>query len=47
MDRQNGILGKTIIHPSHIRVVHALYVVSYEEYLDALSIVEHNDGQKV
>ncbi|QDQ00179.1 HpcH/HpaI aldolase/citrate lyase family protein [Lysinibacillus fusiformis] len=46
MDRQNGILGKTIIHPSHIRVVHALYVVSYEEYLDALSIVEHNDGQK-
>ncbi|WP_107924660.1 HpcH/HpaI aldolase/citrate lyase family protein [Lysinibacillus parviboronicapiens] len=46
MDRQNGILGKTIIHPSHIRVVHALYVVSYEEYLDALSIVEQNDGQK-
>ena len=46
MDRQNGILGKTIIHPSHIRVVHALYVVSYEEYLDAMSIIENNDGQK-
>ncbi|KOS71569.1 citrate lyase subunit beta [Lysinibacillus contaminans] len=46
MDRQNGILGKTIIHPSHIRVVHALYVVSYEEYLDAVSIIENNDGQK-
>lgn len=46
LDRQNGILGKTIIHPSHIRVVHALYVVSYEEYLDAVSIVENHNGQK-
>ncbi|WP_042479046.1 HpcH/HpaI aldolase/citrate lyase family protein [Bacillus ndiopicus] len=46
MDRQNGILGKTVIHPSHIRVVHALYVITYEEYLDALSIVENNGGQK-
>lgn len=46
MDRQNGILGKTIIHPSHIRVVHALYVISHEEYFDALSIIENNDGQR-
>ncbi|UZM99043.1 HpcH/HpaI aldolase/citrate lyase family protein [Lysinibacillus sp. MHQ-1] len=46
MDKQNGIVGKTVIHPSHIRVVHALYAISYEEYLDALSIVEHNDGSK-
>ncbi|MFJ7734176.1 HpcH/HpaI aldolase/citrate lyase family protein [Lysinibacillus sp. NPDC097231] len=46
MDRQNGIVGKTVIHPSHVRVVHALYVISYEEYLDAMSIVENNDGQK-
>ncbi|MFJ7375667.1 HpcH/HpaI aldolase/citrate lyase family protein [Lysinibacillus capsici] len=46
MDKQNGIVGKTIIHPSHIRVVHALYAISYEEYLDALSIIENNDGQK-
>lgn len=46
MDKQNGIVGKTVIHPSHIRVVHALYTISYEEYLDALSIVEHNDGSK-
>ncbi|MEE3809241.1 MULTISPECIES: HpcH/HpaI aldolase/citrate lyase family protein [Lysinibacillus] len=46
MDKQNGIVGKTIIHPSHIRVVHALYAISYEEYLDALSIVENNDGHK-
>lgn len=46
MDKQNGIVGKTIIHPSHIRVVHALYAISYEEYLDALSIIENNDGRK-
>ncbi|WP_409366921.1 HpcH/HpaI aldolase/citrate lyase family protein [Lysinibacillus sp. 38-6] len=46
LDRQNGILGKTIIHPSHIRIVHALYVVSYEEYVDAMSIIDNNDGQK-
>ncbi|MFJ7669360.1 HpcH/HpaI aldolase/citrate lyase family protein [Lysinibacillus sp. NPDC097195] len=46
LDRQNGILGKTIIHPSHLRIVHALYVVSYEEYIDAISIIENNDGQK-
>ena len=46
LDRQNGIFGKTIIHPSHIRVVHALYVVSYEEYLDAVSIVENHNGKK-
>ncbi len=46
MDKQNGIMGKTVIHPSHIRVVHALYAISYEEYLDALSIVENSDGRK-
>ncbi|MEG0258517.1 MAG: HpcH/HpaI aldolase/citrate lyase family protein [Lysinibacillus sp.] len=46
MDRQNGILGKTIIHPSHIRIVHALYTVSYEEYMDALSISENNNGKR-
>jgi len=46
MDKQNGIMGKTVIHPSHIRVVHALYAISYEEYLDALSIVKNSDGRK-
>ena len=40
LDKANGIVGKTIIHPSHISVVNALYVVSKEEYEDALAIVE-------
>lgn len=40
LDKANGLIGKTIIHPSHISVVNALYVVSKEEYEDALAIVQ-------
>jgi citrate lyase beta subunit len=39
LDRANGLAGKTIIHPSHAAAVHALSVVSHEEYTDALAIV--------
>ena len=45
MDITNGLTGKTIIHPSHIRPVQALNTVSYEEYLDARSIVDKADGR--
>lgn len=38
IDRANGILGKTVIHPTHIPLVHSLSVVSHEEYCDALEI---------
>ncbi|WP_025684508.1 HpcH/HpaI aldolase/citrate lyase family protein [Paenibacillus maysiensis] len=44
MDKENGIIGKTIIHPSHIKSVQAMYAVTHEEYMDALAIVERNDG---
>ncbi|MEC0232895.1 HpcH/HpaI aldolase/citrate lyase family protein [Paenibacillus kribbensis] len=44
MDKENGIIGKTIIHPSHIKPVQAMYVVTHEEYMDALAIMERNDG---
>lgn len=44
LDKENGIVGKTIIHPSHLRPVQAMYTVMHEEYVDALSIVESNDG---
>lgn len=44
MDIGNGLTGKTIIHPSHIKVVQALNVVSYEEYLDAVNIVKAATG---
>jgi citrate lyase beta subunit len=43
LDQANGLLGKTVIHPSHVPVVHALSVVSHEEYLDA-SVILGNVG---
>ncbi|MEH7117088.1 HpcH/HpaI aldolase/citrate lyase family protein [Neobacillus vireti] len=39
MDISNGLTGKTIIHPTHIKVVQALNAVSYEEFIDASNIV--------
>ncbi|MFE3320327.1 HpcH/HpaI aldolase/citrate lyase family protein [Nocardia sp. NPDC059195] len=44
LDRANGIQGKTVIHPSHVPVVHALQVVTHEEYADALDIMEADAG---
>ncbi len=44
MDKENGIVGKTIIHPSHIKPVQAMYVVTHEEYSDAQDIIARNDG---
>jgi citrate lyase beta subunit len=38
LDKANGLTGKTVIHPSHARTVHALSVVSHEEFLDATAI---------
>ncbi|MGW2430284.1 HpcH/HpaI aldolase/citrate lyase family protein [Streptomyces sp. NPDC001640] len=39
LDRANGLLGKTCIHPSHVMPVHALSVVSHEEFSDAQDIM--------
>ncbi|MFH9198839.1 HpcH/HpaI aldolase/citrate lyase family protein [Streptomyces anulatus] len=39
LDRANGLLGKTCIHPSHVAPVHALSVVSHEEFTDAQDIL--------
>jgi citrate lyase beta subunit len=44
LDRANGLTGKTIIHPSHAAAVHALSVVSHEEYSDAIAIVNDAAG---
>jgi hypothetical protein len=38
LDRANGLTGKTVIHPTHVQPVHALSVVSHEEYVDALDV---------
>ncbi|MEH7125388.1 HpcH/HpaI aldolase/citrate lyase family protein [Bacillus sp. JJ1532] len=45
MDITNGLTGKTIIHPTHIRPVQALNTVSFEEYLDAKNIIDKADGK--
>ncbi|MGQ0845024.1 MAG: HpcH/HpaI aldolase/citrate lyase family protein [Sporichthyaceae bacterium] len=39
LDRANGLLGKTVIHPSHVAAVHALSVVTHEEHSDALDVL--------
>ncbi|TDC18717.1 ATP/GTP-binding protein [Streptomyces sp. 8K308] len=39
LDRANGLLGKTCIHPSHVAPVHALSVVTHEEFSDAVDIM--------
>jgi citrate lyase beta subunit len=39
LDRANGVLGKTVIHPTHVAAVHALSVVAHEEYADACDIL--------
>ncbi|MGY0486784.1 HpcH/HpaI aldolase/citrate lyase family protein [Streptomyces sp. WG-D5] len=44
LDRANGLLGKTCIHPTHVLPVHALSVVSHEEYSDACDILRPEQG---
>ncbi len=40
LDKENGFIGKTIIHPSHMPYVNGQYIVSYEEYQDSCQIVQ-------
>ncbi|MGF1586705.1 MAG: HpcH/HpaI aldolase/citrate lyase family protein [Bacteroidales bacterium] len=44
LDKANGFVGKTIIHPSHARFVNAMQAVTKEEYDDALQIIETSGG---
>jgi citrate lyase beta subunit len=39
LDRANGLIGKTVIHPTHVAAVHALSVVAQEEYEDARDVL--------
>lgn len=39
LDKANGLIGKTIIHPSHLLPVQAFYAVTHEEYCDAKDIL--------
>jgi citrate lyase beta subunit len=44
LDKANGLIGKTVIHPSHVAAVHALSVVTHEEYCDAADILGVTGG---
>lgn len=39
LDQANGLIGKTVIHPSHVSAVHAISVVTDEEFKDAEDIL--------
>lgn len=43
LDRSNGLTGKTVIHPTHVPVVHAMSAVSHEEYVDAQDVLSAAD----
>lgn len=45
LDKTNGLIGKTVIHPSQVNVVNSLMVVSKEDYIDATNIINSSlDG---
>ncbi|TRW86410.1 HpcH/HpaI aldolase/citrate lyase family protein [Mycolicibacterium sp. 018/SC-01/001] len=44
LDRANGLVGKTIIHPTHVAAVNALSVVTSEEFRDATDIAASTTG---
>ncbi len=44
IDRANGFVGKTIIHPTHAKFVNAMFTVVEEEYKDALQILNTSGG---
>jgi citrate lyase beta subunit len=44
LDKANGFIGRTVIHPTHVRFVNALQAVTEEEYNDAVQILSTNDG---
>lgn len=46
LDQENGFHGKTSIHPTQARYINRFYVVEYEEYQDAMAILNaaHQGG---
>ena len=44
LDKANGFVGKTIIHPSHLNFVNAMFAVTKEEYDDATQILSTSGG---
>ena len=40
IDKANGFVGRTVIHPTHIKYVNAMQAVTKEEYQDAVNILQ-------
>jgi citrate lyase beta subunit len=46
LDLQNGLMGKTAIHPSQLVPIQAMHTVSFEAYSDAIGIAEADAGAR-
>lgn len=44
LDKANGFVGRTVIHPTHVKFVNALQAVTREEYNDACQILGTSGG---
>ena len=44
LDKANGFVGRTVIHPTHVKFVNALLAVTKEEYDDAMMILHNEEG---
>jgi citrate lyase beta subunit len=44
LDKANGFVGRTVIHPTHVKFVNALMAVTNEEYDDACMILGNKEG---
>lgn len=44
LDKANGFVGRTVIHPTHVKFVNALMAVTKEEYDDACMVLGTSGG---
>lgn len=44
LDKANGFVGRTVIHPTHVQYVNAMQAVTKEEYTDAVNILGSEKG---
>ena len=44
LDKANGFVGRTVIHPTHVKFVNAMMAVTKEEYDDACQILGTGGG---
>lgn len=44
LDKANGFVGRTVIHPTHVKFVNTLQSVTVEEYNDAINILNNDEG---